>query len=74
MMEPQDINTQRLAEENRLLKERALCKVCLDATASVLFLDCGHMVTCPMCAPALKKCAVCRREIKGTIRTRFALD
>ena len=63
-----------LEEETRLLKERSLCKVCLDATACVLFLECGHMIACPMCAPALKNCAVCRAEIKGTVRTHFAID
>ena len=63
-----------LEEENRMLRDRSLCKVCLDATACVLFLECGHMIACAMCAPALKTCAVCRAEVKGTVRAIYATD
>ena len=73
-LETQEVESNNLEEENRMLKERSLCKVCLDATACVLFLECGHMVACPMCAPALANCPVCRAEVKGTLRAHFATD
>ncbi|XP_033742582.1 baculoviral IAP repeat-containing protein 7-A-like isoform X3 [Pecten maximus] len=57
-----------LAEENRELREQKTCKVCLDEEASIVFLPCGHLVTCPMCASALQKCPVCRTYIRGTVK------
>ncbi|XP_069131314.1 baculoviral IAP repeat-containing protein 7-like isoform X1 [Argopecten irradians] len=57
-----------LTEENRVLREQKICKVCLDEDASIVFLPCGHLVTCPMCASALRKCPVCRIYIRGTVK------
>ncbi|OWF51547.1 putative inhibitor of apoptosis isoform X1 [Mizuhopecten yessoensis] len=57
-----------LTEENRELREQKICKVCLDEEASIVFLPCGHLVTCPMCASALRKCPVCRTYIRGTVK------
>lgn len=58
----------QLEEENRVLRERKTCKVCLDEEASIVFLPCGHLVTCPMCASALQKCPICRSFIRGTVK------
>ncbi|XP_071115058.1 putative inhibitor of apoptosis [Haliotis cracherodii] len=58
----------QLVEENRALRDEGLCKVCLDKTSCVLFLPCAHLVTCMDCAPALRKCHVCRALIRGTVR------
>ncbi|OWF56466.1 Baculoviral IAP repeat-containing protein 7-A [Mizuhopecten yessoensis] len=57
-----------LTEENQELREQKICKVCLDEEASIVFLPCGHLVTCPMCASALRKCPVCRTYIRGTVK------
>ncbi|XP_069109875.1 baculoviral IAP repeat-containing protein 7-like [Argopecten irradians] len=57
-----------LANENRELREQKICKVCLDEEASIVFLPCGHLVTCPMCASPLVKCPVCRTYIRGTVK------
>ncbi|XP_021348453.1 baculoviral IAP repeat-containing protein 2-like [Mizuhopecten yessoensis] len=57
-----------LIEANRELREQKRCKVCLDEEASIVFLPCGHLVTCPMCASALRKCPVCRTYIRGTVK------
>jgi baculoviral IAP repeat-containing protein 2/3 len=51
-------------DENKLV-----CKVCLDQQIGVVFLPCGHFVTCTLCAPGLSDCPVCRVEIKGSVRT-----
>ncbi|WAR07714.1 DIAP2-like protein [Mya arenaria] len=59
---------QKLSEENESLKQQMMCKVCMDNDASMVFLPCGHMVTCTECAHALRKCAICRTVIKGTVR------
>ncbi|XP_033742576.1 baculoviral IAP repeat-containing protein 7-like [Pecten maximus] len=57
-----------LANENRELREQKTCKVCLDEEASIVFLPCGHLVTCPLCSSALAKCPVCRTFIRGTVK------
>ncbi|XP_033744154.1 uncharacterized protein LOC117330044 [Pecten maximus] len=63
-----------LTEENRELREQKTCKVCLDEEASIVFLPCGHLVTCPMCASALRKCPVCRTYIRGTVKAIISID
>lgn len=57
-----------IAEENRQLKEQQTCKICLDEDVAIVFLPCGHMAACASCAPALRKCPICRTFIKGTVR------
>lgn len=57
-----------LEEENRLLKEARLCKICLDSEVGIVFLPCGHLATCVNCAPNLQDCPVCRCTIKATVR------
>ncbi|KAK3099246.1 hypothetical protein FSP39_001508 [Pinctada imbricata] len=57
-----------LLEENRHLKDQQICKICMDDPISIVFLPCGHMVTCGNCAPAMRKCPLCRRFIKGTVK------
>lgn len=58
-----------LEEENRKLKDARLCKVCLDEEVGVVFLPCGHLVTCVQCAPGVNQCPMCRTAIKGFVRT-----
>lgn len=58
-----------LEEENRLLKEARLCKICMDGEVGIVFLPCGHLTTCVNCAPNLEDCPVCRCAIKATVRT-----
>lgn len=58
-----------LEEENRVLKEARLCKICMDNEVGIVFLPCGHLATCVNCAPSLQICPVCRELIKATVRT-----
>lgn len=62
-------DTELLLEENRQLRNQRLCKVCLDLDATIAFLPCGHIVCCHECAPAMRKCPLCRVFIKGTVKT-----
>ncbi|XP_071160648.1 baculoviral IAP repeat-containing protein 7-A-like [Mytilus edulis] len=57
-----------LEEENRNLKDQQTCKICLDEPVSIVFLPCGHMAACINCAPALRRCPICRAFIKGTVK------
>lgn len=61
--------TLSLEEENRLLKEARLCKICMDSEVGIVFLPCGHLASCVNCAPNLQDCPVCRSAIKATVRT-----
>lgn len=60
---------QDLESENARLKEQRTCKICMDKEVGVVFLPCGHLCCCVNCAPSLKDCPVCRRNIQGTVRT-----
>ena len=61
-------DTRMLRREIEQLKEEKTCKVCLDLQVSVAFLPCGHAACCSDCAPAMRKCPVCRSVIKGTVK------
>ncbi|KAK3091939.1 hypothetical protein FSP39_023847 [Pinctada imbricata] len=58
-----------LQSENKQLQELTTCKICLDEKVSIVFLPCGHLVSCAQCAPAMRKCPICRTLVKGTVRT-----
>ncbi|XP_033739629.1 baculoviral IAP repeat-containing protein 2-like [Pecten maximus] len=60
---------QRIKTENREMRERTVCKICLEDQVSIAFIPCGHLVACSHCAPALTKCAVCRKHITNKIHT-----
>ncbi|XP_061176044.1 baculoviral IAP repeat-containing protein 3-like [Saccostrea echinata] len=66
-----DLNdeTHSLLEENRQLREQRLCRICLEEDVAIAFLPCGHLCCCAHCAPAMRKCPICRAFIKETIRT-----
>ena len=45
------------------------CKVCLEASAEITFLPCGHLSTCATCAMAMLCCPVCRGKIEVVHKT-----
>lgn len=61
-----------LVQKNSEMKERTMCILCCEERVSIVFLPCGHLVSCAQCSPALKNCPVCRESIKGTVRVFFA--
>ncbi|XP_052243809.1 baculoviral IAP repeat-containing protein 3-like isoform X1 [Dreissena polymorpha] len=67
-----EVSTDDLLKENLELKEQRLCKICMACETNVVFLPCGHFVSCAGCAPALQLCPICRATIKGTVRTYVA--
>ncbi|KAL8579496.1 hypothetical protein ACOMHN_025449 [Nucella lapillus] len=58
----------RLRDENLSLRQPELCKICLDEEVSIVYVPCGHLVTCGACASTVKICPVCRETIGGQIR------
>lgn len=63
-----ELSIRSLEEENQNLKDQQTCKICLDEPIAIVFLPCGHMASCANCAPALRKCPICRVFIKGTVK------
>ena len=57
-----------LITENQNLKERSVCKICRDRSVGVVFLPCGHLVSCLECCKAIKECPICRAVIKGNAK------
>ncbi|KAH9508051.1 hypothetical protein Btru_052708 [Bulinus truncatus] len=57
-----------LKDRNNLLRQQTVCKICMDKEVAVVFLPCGHLISCTDCAAAMKDCPVCRIHVKGTVR------
>ncbi|KFM65428.1 Baculoviral IAP repeat-containing protein 7-A, partial [Stegodyphus mimosarum] len=51
------------------VKDVLLCKICMDSEKQVVFIPCGHLISCEKCAQALDNCAVCRTPITNRVRT-----
>ncbi|XP_070569080.1 baculoviral IAP repeat-containing protein 8-like [Ptychodera flava] len=58
-----------LQRELETLRDQKTCKVCMDRDVCMLFQPCGHLVTCEVCSAALRKCPICRNNIRSTLRT-----
>ncbi|XP_062934844.1 E3 ubiquitin-protein ligase XIAP-like [Cynocephalus volans] len=48
-----------IEEQLRCLQEEKLCKICMERSIAVVFIPCGHLVTCERCAEAIEKCPMC---------------
>jgi putative lipoic acid-binding regulatory protein len=58
-----------LLNENKRLKMKMACKVCLRADVQTLFLPCRHLPCCEKCTPSVTHCPVCKRFILATAKT-----
>lgn len=58
-----------LEEKLERMQEERTCKICMDAEVSVLFLPCGHLSCCALCANGMDLCPMCRAPIQEKIRT-----
>ncbi|XP_048255805.1 baculoviral IAP repeat-containing protein 7-B-like [Haliotis rufescens] len=63
--------SQRLVVENKRLREKSACRMCRNEAVGVLFLPCGHLVTCSGCAPTITDCIICGKTLLGTVKTFF---
>ncbi|ELW66606.1 Baculoviral IAP repeat-containing protein 4 [Tupaia chinensis] len=48
-----------IEEQLRSLQEEKLCKICMDRNIAIVFIPCGHLVTCKQCAEEVDKCPMC---------------
>lgn len=58
-----------LEEKLERMQEERMCKICMDAEVSVVFLPCGHLSCCAECANGMDLCPMCRAPIQEKIRT-----
>ncbi|XP_052810019.1 baculoviral IAP repeat-containing protein 3-like isoform X4 [Mya arenaria] len=58
------------ASETKLMRKDT-CVVCYDKEHTIVFLPCGHLVTCVDCAYAQEKCAVCRKAVTARLEQIF---
>ncbi|XP_033740390.1 putative inhibitor of apoptosis [Pecten maximus] len=69
-MSPQEeLEIQRLFEENELLKRQTYCLVCEEEPRQITYLPCGHLVCCGICGLAQTECPICKETITGRITT-----
>jgi hypothetical protein len=68
---PTSINSDeliKLLNENKVLKEEQLCKVCYQDNMDTVFLPCGHLSCCAKCAATGDVCVICKALIRGTVK------
>ena len=44
------------------------CAICMDKSAEIAFLPCGHMCVCSRCLPMASKCPMCRKKFTSTAK------
>lgn len=59
---------QRIEQEVRQLRETLMCKICMDTSANVVIMPCGHFTSCLQCTSALTNCPQCRVGITSRIK------
>jgi len=46
------------------------CMVCSDTKRDTLFGPCGHVATCSLCSPRVKKCLLCKEPVQSRTKVR----
>ncbi|XP_054453676.1 E3 ubiquitin-protein ligase XIAP [Anoplopoma fimbria] len=59
-------------EKLRELQREKQCKICMDRDICIVFIPCGHLVTCKKCSESLVKCPICCGAITQKIQTYIA--
>ncbi|XP_034398635.1 E3 ubiquitin-protein ligase XIAP isoform X1 [Cyclopterus lumpus] len=59
-------------EKLRELQREKQCKICMDRDIVIVFIPCGHLVTCKKCSESLVKCPICCGAITQKIQTYIA--
>ncbi|TWW55203.1 E3 ubiquitin-protein ligase XIAP [Takifugu flavidus] len=56
-------------EKLQKLQREKLCKICMDKDIDIVFIPCGHLVTCNECSVSLIKCPICCGDIRQKVKT-----
>ncbi|MXQ79714.1 hypothetical protein E5288_WYG006987 [Bos mutus] len=51
-----------ISNDSETLEE---CMVCSDMKRDTLFGPCGHIATCSLCSPRVKKCLLCKEQVQS---------
>ncbi|KAG8230533.1 hypothetical protein J437_LFUL011535 [Ladona fulva] len=54
-------------EEKERAKESLMCIVCLQREFKVVFVPCGHLITCSDCSAQVNQCPLCRQSISSRL-------
>ncbi|WAR12834.1 IAP3-like protein, partial [Mya arenaria] len=57
----------RLKNENKALKESTMCSSCRKNEVCIVFLPCGHLISCELCGNTVRTCISCGQRVRGTI-------
>ena len=57
-----------LRPEELKAQDSELCNICMVNQIDCLFLECGHMCTCLICAKEIFKCPICRQQISRIVK------
>ncbi|KAL3882528.1 hypothetical protein ACJMK2_028864 [Sinanodonta woodiana] len=68
----QERTQERILREYQQLRDATLCKICFINKICVVFLPCGHLVTCSSCAIKVKECPLCRARVLATANAYFS--
>lgn len=49
-------------------KNSMLCKICYCRDFNTVFIPCGHVMACTVCANAITKCPICREDYERVLR------
>eukprot|EP01134_Creolimax_fragrantissima_P003132 CFRG3132T1 len=63
------IPSNNTSTSNIVDEDADMCKICFDATANCVFLECGHLVTCVDCGSMVMECPICRQHITRRVHT-----
>ncbi|XP_012350956.1 baculoviral IAP repeat-containing protein 3 [Apis florea] len=62
----------RKVQNNKSADDARICKICYNEELEVVFLPCGHVISCVKCSCDMKSCAICRKLITKTVRIFFS--
>ncbi|CAB1444372.1 unnamed protein product [Pleuronectes platessa] len=55
----------RSPSQNSNIESLDECMVCSDMKRDTLFGPCGHIATCSLCSPRVKKCLICKDQVQS---------
>lgn len=56
--------------ENQRLKEKVLCKICMDGLPDIVYLPCCHVVVCKSCDSEVESCIECGKSVKSKFQAK----
>ncbi|XP_040903416.1 E3 ubiquitin-protein ligase XIAP isoform X2 [Toxotes jaculatrix] len=64
-----DVNDEEPIEKLMRLQRERQCKICMDRDICIVFIPCGHLVSCEECSESLNKCPICCGPISQKVKT-----